>query len=103
MANEVVFFRSIACSVPSPAVPWLRPLHSIQKASVGTPPIASVSDDTETSLPTLLSVGGVEIRETPRWALYPDGDWYFYKRGGAVTPAWFHNRPLYPAHVDASD
>ena len=45
----------------------------------------------------------MEIRETPRWALYPDGDWYFYKRGGAVTPAWFYNRPLYPAHVDVND
>ena len=24
-------------------------------------------------------------------------------KGGAVTPAWFYNRPLYSAHVDASD
>ena len=24
-------------------------------------------------------------------------------KGGAVTAAWFYNRPLYPAHVDASD
>ena len=39
---------------------------------------------------------------TPRWALYPHGGGISTK-GGVVTPAWFYNRPLYPAHVDASD
>ena len=24
-------------------------------------------------------------------------------KGGAVTPAWFYNRPLHPAHVDVND
>ena len=34
-------------------------------------------------------------------ALYPNGG--CISTGGAVLPAWFFNRPLYPAHVDASD
>ena len=36
-----------------------------------------------------------------QWALYPNGG--CISNGGAVLPAWFFNRPLYPAHVDASD
>ena len=35
-----------------------------------------------------------------QWALYPNGGGISTR--GAVTPAWFYNRP-YPAHVDASD
>ena len=35
-----------------------------------------------------------------QWAFYPNGGGISTR--GAVTPAWFYNRP-YPAHVDASD
>ena len=62
MANEVVFFRSIVCSVSSPAVPRLSPPHSIQKASVGPPAIESVSAHTEASSPMPLRVGTADLR-----------------------------------------
>ena len=43
-----------------------------------------------------------------KYAKHPDGPCTqmgvgISTKGGAVTPAWFYNRPLYPAHVDASD
>ena len=61
-AKNLLFFRSVVCPVPWAAVPWLRAPSFCWKASVGPPAIASVSDDTETSLPTLLSFGGVDLR-----------------------------------------
>ena len=36
----------------------------------------------------------MEIRETPRWALYPDGGWYFYKRGVRLHPRGFITAPF---------
>ena len=48
----------------------------------------------------IASRGGVWKYANAQWAFYPNGGGISTR--GAVTPAWFYNRP-YPAHVDASD